>query len=282
MSGVIRAFTELADRIAAWGTRVLQGRGVRRLWLVGASALAVFGLGFGTIQAASMVAHEERTEVAEIDDADIDSLAVDNGAGSVTVIGVEGADAVTVRARISDGLRATGHEITTRDRVLFVRGSCPIFGSEWCEVDYTIEVPSDMYVDVTGRDGVSATDLEGGLTAASSTSAVELLRVGGEVTVSANQGRIEGDDLTADELFASADQGRLTLGFATSPQDVTARANQGRVDIVLPDEPGVTYATDTEANQGSVSDDIRQDPGSDRSITVQANQGSVTIAYPVG
>ena len=282
MSGLIRRMTALADRVAAWGTRWLQGGIARRLWLVLASAAAVFALGFGTLQAASVVAHEERTEVSTLDAADLDSLAVDNSAGSVDVIGVDGADDVTVQARISDGLRATGHEITSRDGVLFVTGSCPLFGSEWCEVDYTIEVPTDMYVDVTARDGVSLADLDGGVSVGSSTAAVELVRVGGEVTASANQSRVEGDDLTADAVDASANQGRITLEFATSPRHVTARANQGRIDIVLPDDPGVTYATDTSANQGSVRDEIRQDPGSDRSITVEANQGNVTIAYATG
>ena len=129
---------------------------------------------------------------------------------------------------------------------------------------------------------MSLADLDGGVSAGSSTAAVELVRVGGEVTASANQSRVEGDDLTADAVDASANQGRITLEFATSPRHVTARANQGRIDIVLPDDPGVTYATDASANQGSVRDEIRQDPGSDRSITVEANQGSVTIAYATG
>jgi hypothetical protein len=280
VSGLTRRTTAGADRVAAWGTRWLQGGLARRLWLVLASAAAVFGLGFGTLQAASVVAHEERTEVAEVDVADVDSVAVDNGAGSVTVIGVEGADTVTVRARVSDGLRATGHEVTTRERVLRVRGSCPLFGSEWCEVDYTIEVPSDMYVDADGRDGVVVSDQAGGLRAHSSEGAIELTRVGGEVTASAGQGRIEGDGLTATRLDASAGQGRVAVAFATSPDHVVAHAGQSRIDIVLPDDPEVFYdTTETDASQGSVNVAVRTDPDSDRSISARAGQSSITIGY---
>ena len=279
MKRLILRMTAGTDRLAAWGVRALQGRLVRWLWLAGASVLAVGGLGFGTLQAASLVAHEERSEVTAVAAAGVEGLIVDNRAGSVELIGAPGADEITVRARISDGLRATGHRVATRNGVLHVTGSCPIFGSEWCEVDYTIEVPPDVFVDVTGRDGVSATDLTGGLTARSSQAAVDLLRVGGDVTVSANQSRIEGDELTATDVDASANQGRVTLDFAASPRHVTVDANQGRVDITLPDEAGVVYATDTEANQGTVREDIRQDPGSDHSITVDANQGDVTISY---
>jgi hypothetical protein len=276
---LIPRMTAATDRVAASGVRVLQGRLVRRLWLAGASLLAVLGLGFGTLQAASLVAHEERSEVTSVAAGGVQGLVVDNRAGSVELIGVAGADEITVRARISDGLRATGHQVDTRDGVVRVTGSCPVFGSEWCEVDYTVEVPPGLFVDVAGRDGVSASNLTGGLTARSSAAAVDLLRVGGDVTVSANHSRVEGRDLTAADVDASANNGRLTLEFAASPRHVTARANHGRVDITLPDEPGVVYATDTEANQGTVRDEIRQDPGSDRSITVEANRGDATISY---
>lgn len=279
MKALIRRWTERADRFAAWGTRTLQGRGVRRLWLVGASLAALLALGFGTLQAASLVAHEESTETTEIDAADVASLAVDNSAGSVTLIGVDDGDAVTVRADISDGLRATGHRVTTRDDVLFVRGSCPVLGSEWCSVDYTIELPADMYASVTGRDGVSATDLDGGLRARSHASAIELRRVGGNLTVETDQGGIEGDDLRSERVDASTDQGSLSLTFATSPRAVRAEADQGSIDIVLPDEPGVYYAADAQSDQGTVNSTIRVKSDSDRSLTAEADQGSITIGY---
>lgn len=280
MSRLIGRMTARADRVAERGARLLQGRGVRRVWLLLASAAAVFGLGFGTLQAASLVAHEERTEVTTVDVADLDGVTVDNGAGSVEVIGVAGAEEVTVRARISDGLRGTGHETTTRDRVLLVRGSCPLFGSEWCAVDYTIEVPPDVYLDVSGRDGVVVSDQAGGLRAHSSEGAIELTRVGGEVTVSAGQGRIEGDGLTATRLDASAGQGRVAVEFVTSPEHIVAHAGQSRIDIVLPDDPGVFYdTTGTHASQGSVNAAVRTDPDSDRSISARAGQSSITIGY---
>jgi hypothetical protein len=278
-TGLIGTLVAWSDRVAAWGLRMLQGRVVRVLWLLGASVLAVGGLLFGTLQAASVVAHEERTETAEIDADSVTSIAVDNGAGDVTIVGVEGPDTITVRAHISEGLRATGHEIDRRDGMLFVRGSCPLFGSEWCAVDYTIEVPAGMYVDVSAVEGVTVSDQAGGLRAHSSAASVELVRVGGDVAVSANQGRIEGEALTASRIDATANQGRLTLDFAGSPEHVVAQANQGRIDIVLPDDPDVFYDTDTEANQGTVNAEVRTDPSSGRTITAQANQGSITIGY---
>jgi hypothetical protein len=272
---------DAADRVAAWGMRLLRGRGVRRAWLVVACLAAVPILALGAFQVAGMLAHEERTELTEVDAGDIDRLVVDNDAGSIQVVGVDGSDTITVHARISEGLRATGHQVSERDDMMVVRGSCPLFGSDWCEVDYTIEVPADMYVDVSGAESVTVSDLTGGLVAHSVASVVDLSRVGGDVTVSANQGRLEATDLTADRVHARANQGSLSLEFAESPHEIVAEANQGRIDIVLPDDPDVDYATETEANQGAVSDRINQSPRSDRSITARANQGNITIRYAV-
>lgn len=276
----IERATDTADRVSAWGGRLVRGRGIRRTWLVVACLVAVPLLALGTIQAASALAHEERTEVTEVEAAALDGLSVQNDAGSVTIVGVDDADTVTVHARISDGLRATGHEISERDGTLYVEGSCPLFGSEWCSVDYTVEVPADLFVNVDGLESVTVSDVAGGLVAHSTASAIELARVGGDITVSANQGRLEGTDLTAERVNASANQGRLTLEFAEPPREVVAEANQGSVDIVLPDEEDVYYAMVTEADQGTVSDNgINQRADSDRSITVEANQGSITITY---
>lgn len=273
--------TATADRFTAWGIRLLAGNGIRVAWLVVGCLAAVPLLGFGVIQAASTVAHEERTEVTTIDLAttDVTGLVVDNGAGSVTVVGVDDGDAIVVRANISDGLRDTGHRVTTRDDHVFVRGTCPLFGSEWCSVDYTVEVPTDLYVNVKGLGSVTVSDIDASVVADSRTGSVDLVRVGGEITATSDQGRLEGRDLTAPSVTARADQGRVSLEFAESPRMVDAEADQGSIDIVVPDDPDVVYAIDPDADQGSTSLRVAQDPRSDRSIRVKADQGSITVRY---
>ncbi|HEX6418059.1 MAG TPA: DUF4097 family beta strand repeat-containing protein [Acidimicrobiales bacterium] len=268
-----------ADRTAIRGQRALGSRGVRRAWLVVASLFAAVALGVGVYQVATVLAREDRTEVTEFDARDLDRLTVDNGAGSVTVVGVADAESVRVRARIRDGLRATGHEVERRGAALEVRATCPLFGTQWCAVDYTIEVPADLPIEVSALDGVGVSDVAAGVVASSDTSSVRLARVSGDVTVDADQGRVEGTDLVASRMHANADQGRIELEFDTSPDEIVVDADQGSILIVLPDEPGVAYATDTDADQGSVSDAIRQDPSARRSITADADQGDITITY---
>lgn len=273
--------TAAGDRVNAWGTRLLAGKGIRVAWLVVGCLVAVPLLGFGTIQAASTVAHEERDEVTtiDLDTTDVRGLVVDNGAGRVTVVGVEGADAIVVRAHISDGLRNTGHSITTRDDHVFVRGTCPLFGSDWCSIAYTIEVPEDLFVNVKGQSSVRVSDVSGGLVATSDMGGVDLVRIGGEVTATSDQGRVEGHDLTAPRTTARADQGRVSLEFAESPDMVDVEADQGSVDIVLPEDPDVFYAVHMDADQGSENNSVNTQSTSDRSIAAKADQGSITITY---
>jgi hypothetical protein len=267
------------DRMTAGGLRLLAGRGVRTAWLIVASVAAVFILLTGTIQVTSMIAHEEATEVREIAASGITGLDIDNDAGATRVVGVDDAETITVRARISNGLRRPHHEISRDGGTLVVEASCPIIGSQWCEVDYTVEVPSDMDVDADARGHLTVTDLTGRLHLDADQGSADLARVGGDITVSASQGSVDGVDLTATRVHAEASQGSIDLAFASSPHEIVTEANQGSVTVLLPDEEGVAYATRTEANQGSATSDIREDPASDRTITAEANQGSITITY---
>jgi hypothetical protein len=267
------------DRISAWGDRVLRSRGIRRTWLIGASGLGGLLLVWSTLQVVELLAHEERTEDAEVPAAGLDALVVDNSAGSVTVVGVDGADAVSVHARISDGFRPSGHSVVERDGRLVVEGSCPIFLSSWCDVDYTIEVPSGLPVDIDSEGSITVSDVDDGLVANSDSGGIDLSRVGGDVDISADQGRLEGTDLAASRVTASADEGRVRLQFAEPPRHVDVSADQGSVELVLPDAEGVFYAVETSVDQGSLTNSIGSDPDSDRSIRVEADQGDITITY---
>lgn len=278
--GFVERWINRGDRLSARGDRMLRGRGIRRLWLVGGSLVAVVLLPFGAFQVADQLAHAERTEVVEFPASRIEGLVVENSAGSVTVVGIDDAETVTVTARISDGLRNTGHSATESDGRLVVEGSCPLIGETWCEVDYTIEVPAELPVEVESGQSITVSDVNGGVVAHSDTGSVDLARVGGDVDASADEGRLEGTDLTAGRVTAEADQGRVELTFAESPRHVDVSADQGRVEIVLPDEDDVVYAVSTDADQGTVSDDaIRTDPDSTRTIRVEADQGDITISY---
>jgi hypothetical protein len=252
---------------------------VRLAWKILGSLVAVPALLFGSVQIASALAHEERTEVVEVDASGLERVEVDNGTGSVRIVGVEDADAVTVTARISDGWRKTGHSVERDGDRLVVEASCPILFSQWCNVRYTIEMPSDLAALVDADNGsVTVTDLAADVEASSDNGRVEVARIEGDVRLDSDNGSVIATDLRTSTIEATSDNGRVSLELVAAPRTVIADSDNGSVEIVLP-ETDELYRVEASSDNGTVSAPIRQDPDSDRSITATSDNGDVTIAY---
>jgi hypothetical protein len=248
-------------------------------WKIVGAVVAVPLLVMGAVQVAGALAHAEHTETASFPADGVTRLDVDNSAGKVRVVGVRDTDEVVVTARVSDGLRPTGHRVTQVGDRIEVEGSCPLIGSEWCRYDVTIEVPRDVTVEVHAEDAIDVSDLTGDVVATSDQASVTLTNVRGDVRASSDQGRITGRDLVARRFEATADQGRIELAFDESPTAVDAEADQGSIEIRLPDDEDVAFAVDTSSDQGTETVAIRTDPSSDHTLRAHADQGDVTITY---
>jgi hypothetical protein len=242
---------------------VTPSRRVRRTWLIVASLVTVPVLLYGGTQVASALAHEERTEIAEFDAAGLQSVDVDNAAGSVRIVGVEDTDTVTVTARISDGWRATGHDVRREGDRLVVEGTCPMFLSDWCNVRYTIEMPSDLAV---------AADTDNGR--------VELARIEGDIELRCDNGSVTATGIRgASRAEATSDNGGVRLEFLDPPDDVVATSDNGSVDVVIPDVGAIAYKVEADSDNGTVSFPVRTDPDGERTIRATSDNGDVTITY---
>jgi Putative adhesin len=252
---------------------------VRRVWMIVASLVTLPVLLFGGVQLASALAHEEHTEVTEIDAEGLRSVDIDNEAGSVRVVGVEDADAVTVTARISQGWRSTGHEVRRDGDRLVVEGRCPVFLSEWCSVRYTIEVPADLAVVADNDNGrVTVTDIAADVEASSDNGRVEVARVEGDVRLESDNGSVTATDLRAGRAEGTSDNGAVRLELVDAPDEVVATSDNGSVEVVLPRTDDL-YAVDASSDNGTVSFPIRTDPDAERTITAQSDNGDVTVTY---
>ncbi len=208
-------------------------------WIVGV-VLFIGALTAGAYQVVTLLAHEERTETVSYPAAGLTTLDVATGNGAVRVTASD-TDEVVVRARISEGLRRTGEDQQVVGDTLRLRASCPNFGSDWCAVDYTLEVPRDLAL-------VLRTD----------------------------DGPIEGVDLRSPTVDAEADNGRVSLSFATPPEAVTATTDNGSVEVVVPDD-GTAYRLDVETDNGERIEDAPIDSSSGRSITVRTANGDASV-----
>jgi Toastrack DUF4097 len=252
---------------------------VRLAWKIVGVVVAVPLLAFSVVQAAGALAHAEHNETTRLPADGVRRLDVHNSAGRVRVVGVSDSDEVVVNAHISDGLRPTGHRVTQIGDRIEIAGSCPAIANTWCRDDVTIEVPSDLGVEVHAENAVNISDVTGDVVASADQAPVTLTNVGGDVRVSSDQGRVTGRDLTSGRFEARADQGRIELTFDESPTSIDAEADQGSIEIRLPDDPDVAFAVDAKADQGTPTVAIRTDPASDHTLRARADQGDITITY---
>jgi hypothetical protein len=254
---------------------IARPRGARWWWIFGV-VLFVGVLTWGAYQVLALLAHEERTELTTHRATGITALDVVSGAGDVEVVAADTAD-VTVRARISDGLRATGEEQRVVGETLELRASCPNFGSDWCSVDYEIEVPRDLAVRIrTDRGAIDVRGTSGPIEVDGDNGSVDLIDVSGSVVASTDNGSIEGVGLRAADVTADSDNGGVRLTFVAPPTAVTATTDNGSVDVVVPAD-GTAYRLDVESDNGDTTEAIPIDSSSPRSITVRTDNGSATV-----
>ncbi len=255
--------------------------GVRVLWTVFAGLLVVGALVWGSFQVVVLLAHEEHTELSSYPAAGLTRLEVDGAAGSIRVEG-SGGDTVEVRAEISDGLRRTGESQTVDGDTLRLRSTCPIFESTWCRVDYTISLPRDLELALDSDDGsIRVTGTTGPVTAHADNGSMELTDLAGSMQVSTDNGRIEASRLTSPTVSADTDNGRIMLEFIAPPTAVTATADNGRVEVVVPDD-GTSYRLDIVTDNGSRTEDVPINSSSTRSITIHTDNGSATARTAAG
>lgn len=253
---------------------------VHLLWRVGGSLAAVGLLGMGTVQTVAQLAHEEETIVRRLDGAAVRVVDIDNSAGAVQVVGTD-SDEVTIRARVSHGMRSTARSERIEGDRLVLRASCPIFGSSFCEVAYTLEVPDDVAIRVRSAGRIGVSDVAGDVDASTDNGRVEAARIGGDVRLTSDNGRVAATGLRSTTAEAYSDNGRVELGFLDPPAAVTASSDNGSVEVLLPDTPA-EYDVDVSSDNGTTATPINTDPESERTVTASSDNGDVTVRYAPG
>jgi hypothetical protein len=249
------------------------------MWLSVGSVVTVAALASGTFNIVGLLAHEMESRVETFDAQDITSIDVDNDAGAVSIEGAD-VDTITVRARIGHGLRRSGSSVGLDGSRLVIHGSCPIFGSEWCDVRYTIQVPRGIDVQVTGdNDGISISNMSGAVELHSDNGSIRASDLQGDVQLSSDNGGIRATGLSGDSVSADTDNGSVTIEMIDAPRTVQATSANGSVTIVVP-RGDQAYAVDITTDNGQVDNQLRTDSTSDRRVVVRSDNGSVTARYP--
>lgn len=203
----------------------------------------------------------ERTESEVVDADGIARLRVETGNGRITVSGDDG-DEITVTARLRESDQGDADWLLREDDdVLVVEGDCDGGWFDECSVGFEIELPAELAVELRTDNG--RIDVDG---------------LAGALDAQTDNGAISGDVLTSRTARVDTDNGRVTLVFAATPDDVTVTTDNGAVEVRFPDD-GDAHDVSTRTDNGSVDVGVRTDPTSDRSISVETDNGSIEIAH---
>lgn len=228
---------------------------VRTAWLATGSLFAAGLLVFGTFSVIDVLAHERTTEVTTHQG--VTALLIDSDDGTVRVRADDVAE-VTVTARVSEGLRATGVTRVLEGNRLVLRSSCPNVGGTWCSVDWDVVVP--IGTDLTLRSDGDRGAVTGAF------GAVDL--------------RSEDDGVTFDgvarSVVAMSEHGNVSVRLAEPPDSVRAISDHGNVNVVVPDIAD-GYRVDVRSDEGRTEIGVRTDPNAARTIEARSEHGKVSV-----
>jgi len=248
----------------------------RAAWRVAASLAAVLLLVFGILQTVSALAHGERTISRTFAADGITAVELDLESGSAEIVAAD-VEEIVVTAVVSDGFRATGIEQVVDEGRLVLTGTCPLYLSTYCSVDYEIRVPAEVAVVARVDDGpIRVIGVSGAVEVVSDNSGVELVGLTGPVRVHSANGSLTGEDLQSPSVEASTDNGSVDLGFTAAPDTVLATSDNGSVEVRLPGVAG-DYRVDAGTDNGSTEIGVATDPASSRSVVLRSDNGDLRV-----
>lgn len=248
--------------------------GSRRLALVLGVLVALPLIGATTVNLISLLARQSETGTATLP-ATGGRLLVDVNGGSVHVsVGAEN-DVVRVTRRLEWSFVKPRFAETAGSGGVSLRARCP--GIWECVTTYTVLVPRSFAVDLrSSAGGLAVRDVTGAVRLRSSGGSVTVTDVSGTLDLHSSAGSVRGAGLRSTDVAANSSGGRVALGFATAPREVSARSSAGGVTVTVPPGSG-PYRVAADSSAGSTRVRVRTDPAAPAQITAHSSGGSVRV-----
>ena len=229
---------------------------MKKIVIVGAllgSGLLLTGCGLENIAAADseeVVDYEVTEKVSE--------LRVRSGSGEIVVSETDRSGirvTETMHWRGDDKPKAT-HPVAAETVTLSY--DCPTrVGWNSCSVDYKVEVPKTMKVDVETGSGT-----------------ITLRALTGQLTANTGSGDIEAGNLGSKKAFAETGSGNVTLKFTTAPEDVELETGSGDAAVTVPDG---SYAVSTETGSGEEKVEVTSEKSAPNKLVLTTGSGDASV-----
>ncbi|MEV8635702.1 DUF4097 family beta strand repeat-containing protein [Streptosporangium sp. NPDC051023] len=215
-----------------------------------ALAALLTGCGLGNINASV----QRDTATYQITDK-VATVNVTTRSGDI-VITETGGSAIQVveMLRWSDERPKTDHKVD--GDTLSASYDCPgSWGS--CRVDYKIEVPKGMQVELKAGSGD-----------------ITLNSLTGPINASTGSGDVNGAGLAGKKVFTKTGSGDAELKYTVVPDSVEMRTGSGIATVYLPDGP---YDVKTQVNSGDKKVSVRNDASSPHKVVMNAGSGDINV-----
>jgi hypothetical protein len=241
-------------------------------------AMAVLLVGTGSLVAvnamASRTVQEQRTYPFRGTD-----LSVDLAIGEIQIVPSAKDDQVTVRRRITYGLRRPAMEARVDGEIFRVRDeACPAPVTSSCRVRWLVEVPRFLTVSVQTESGaINVSGISGGLHVVTDSGDIKTVSASGrKVTLLSKTGTVTAQNLSSQQVVATSTDGAVSLSFRTPPNQAFGKSELGDVEVVLP-PGGEPYRINANSPGGARTVLVPDDTRSRRLVDVRSAKGAVRV-----
>ncbi|MFF5703488.1 hypothetical protein ACFY7H_13410 [Streptomyces sp. NPDC012794] len=263
-------------------TRPGGGRGQRLAWYTASGLSAVLVLTGAAWQVRADAGAHGRTLAGDSGGRAVTALEVVAGASEVAVT-PRGDRTVGYRAELTWSSREPVIEESWLGDTLRLTPRCPS-GSPTaatgpgCSVRLAVTVPAGMPVKLSAGSGrISVSGLAGTVDAETGSGTLLLADLRGPLRAEVGSGTLRATGLTVPRADIRAGSGRADVRFAAPPEQVTARAGAGRLELVLPTD--TRYRVTSRAGAGRCEvEDALNDPTADRTLDIAADAGHARAA----
>lgn len=158
---------------------------------------------------------------------------------------------------------------------LVLDSSCGLFGHT-CDARYEVIVPRDLAITIESENGALAvSDLADPVTIRGQNGTVTVTECTGPIDIRTDNGDQHVSTSTPDRLTSRTGNGKVDISLDESPSELTATADNGRVNITLPGD--AAYNVDISTDNGAVDNQLSTAPDSPHQITVRTDNGRISL-----